>query len=477
LETELNDEQKDFAKTIKKSSDNLIVIINDILDFSKIKAGKLTIEKIDFNLYEVVESIKAIFKQTLKEKGLTFQVTVSDDIPQILNGDPYRLNQVLVNLVGNALKFTHHGGVDLDISMLRKHSNQISLRFVISDTGIGIEEDKVVEIFESFNQGNLGTSRKYGGTGLGLAICRQLLDLQGGSISVTSQIDQGTVFEFIIPYNDSTTSIPLHYTGKVIKNSQMFLQGKRILVTEDNEINQKVIIQVLKKVGASVVIANNGLEAISNLKKDEHFDLIIMDLQMPVMDGYAATQYIRNVMGLSTPILAMTASAIKDEKNRCLEMGMNDYMTKPFDIPNFYKRLGIILSDTTIQDDVVDIDEPGIPKFFDLSLLEEMDDNEYLIEILSLFLENTPAEIRSLEEALQAEDTDAIYKISHKLKSSVGLLQAQALLQLLERIEKVSKSGSMHNLSVLFGNMKEEYKNIENHLQKHVAQLQLTVTV
>src|SRR5665647_3200827 len=190
LETKLSDEQNDFAKTIKRSTDNLVVIINDILDFSKIKAGKLTIEKIDFKLNEVVENVKAIFRYRISEKGLTLKINVEQDVPNTLNGDPYRLNQILVNLVGNAIKFTHTGGIDINISIQKKSDAEIVLHFTIADTGIGIETDKINEIFESFTQASVETSRKYGGSGLGLAITKQLLEIQHGNISVESEVEK-----------------------------------------------------------------------------------------------------------------------------------------------------------------------------------------------------------------------------------------------------------------------------------------------
>jgi PAS domain S-box-containing protein len=377
LETELNNEQYDFAKTIKRSSDNLLVIINDILDFSKIKAGKLNIEKIEFNLAEVLTNIKGIFQNSINEKGLTLNVTVHNDVPERLNGDPYRLNQILVNIVGNAIKFTHRGCINVSIFVKEKGTKEIALNFKITDTGIGIENNKINEIFKSFTQANIETSRKYGGTGLGLAITKQLVELQQGNIVVESEINKGTTFNISIPYNYSKNNVPSLFAGDA-KNYCSLLKGKKFLVAEDNEINQKVVRHVLQKAGGIVDIANNGLEAVSLLKQNNDYHLIIMDLQMPEMDGYAATKYIRDVMNLSTPIIAMTASALKGEKLKCIEMGMNDYLSKPFDFTFLYKRIGVLLKDDLVNYSEEVFNNAESKNLYDLCLLEEMDDNEYI---------------------------------------------------------------------------------------------------
>ncbi len=459
LETDLDIEQKDFASTIKKSSDNLVVIINDILDFSKITAGKLTIEEIDFNLVEVLDNLKSTFRHRIKDKGLTFELNKASDVPTILNGDPYRLNQVLVNLVGNAIKFTHSGTISINITAENNPAGKTILHVAVTDTGIGIKPDRLDQIFESFTQGSIETSRKYGGTGLGLAITRQLLELQNGSISVKSEIGCGTTFEFSIPYNDNISNKPAVFAGDNLHNYKTIFKGKKFLVAEDNEINQKVIRQVLQKAGGTVDIANNGLEAVNILKERNDYHLIIMDLQMPEMDGYATTKYIRNVMQLSIPIVAMTASALKDEKAKCIEMGMNDYLTKPFNFSFIYKRLNLLLSETSMH--TTNFIEPAIPAkaLFNLSLVEEMDDEAYVEEILSLFLENTPAELQALKEA--STQPENVYAIAHKLKSSVGLLQATELYELVTTIEQMGKTGDLKEVSSLIEAAYVAFQNIE----------------
>ena len=472
LETQLSEEQVDFTKTIKRSSDSLLVIINDILDFSKIQAGKLTIEKIDFKLNEVVENIKVIFRHRLQEKKLSFTFDVDQNVPSILNGDPYRLNQILINLLGNAIKFTHNGGITIKVSIQKRSAAEAVLNFIITDTGIGIQADKIKEIFESFTQASIETSRKYGGTGLGLAITKQLLELQGGSISAESEINTGTTFRFLIPYHYSSSNNPDVFKSQELKNDSVLLNGKKFLVAEDNEINQKVIRHVLKKVGGLLDIANNGLEAVSYLKRNPHYDLIIMDLQMPEMDGYEATKYIRNEMNLSVPIIAMTASALKGEKEKCMAIGMNDYLSKPFDVSYLYKRISELLNEESTKPIIMQTKTTTNENLFDLSLLNEMDDNEYVAEILTTYLDNTPGELKELKKICSDNQFDAIYKMAHKLKGSSGLLYAHGILRILSKIEEFAKAEIKEGLPVLAQQASDEFVKIEAPLKEILKNIQ-----
>ncbi len=472
LETKLDDEQKDFTKTIKRSSDNLLVIINDVLDLSKIQAGKLTIEKIDFNLNEILANIKAMFHHRLAKKGLLLHFNVDSAVPEMIKGDPYRLNQILVNLIGNAIKFTHQGGVTVNVSIQKQSKDLIALNFKITDTGIGIETDKINSIFESFTQANINTSRTYGGTGLGLSITKQLLELQGGTILVESKINIGSTFQFTIPYNYSDAKNSTSFIGKNPKEHQSLLKGKKILVAEDNDVNQKVIRHVLQKAGGIVDVANHGLEAIAFLKESTEYDLIIMDLQMDEMDGYAATRYIRSVLKLSIPIIAMTATALKGEKEKCIEAGMNDYVSKPFDFPFLYNRIRFLLNAKPISDTKVTIEKQGNERLFDLSLLEEMDDNQYVAEVLAMFLENTPERLTELREACVSNQFIEVHKTAHKLKSSIGLLKANDLLSVMKKLEEMGKAEIKEGLVALAESAIEEFKKLEAPLKGHLKLLE-----
>jgi PAS domain S-box-containing protein len=346
LDTSLTGQQKEFARIIKRSVNNLLVIINDILDFSKIKAGKLTIEKIDFRLQDVLDNVKGIFDHRVKKKGLLLEVMTDPEIPDTLSGDPYRLNQVMINLIGNAVKFTEKGSVKVHVALLGKNAEVVNLQFSVADTGIGIPESSLPYIFEHFSQGGVDISRRYGGTGLGLAISHRLLQLQGGSISVKSAEGAGSVFSFDLSYEYDKVeevSTPISPAAAALADYSQCLAGRRFLVAEDNEVNQQLVEHVLRRGGGEVQLAANGELAIRYLQHGGHFDLIIMDLQMPVMDGYATTQYIRNQLRSNIPIIAMTATALIGEQLRCFEVGMNDYMTKPFEFTDLYKRIVSIL--------------------------------------------------------------------------------------------------------------------------------------
>jgi PAS domain S-box-containing protein len=345
LDTPLSSQQREFARIIKRSANNLLVIVNDVLDFSKIKAGKLAIEKIEFRLKDVLDNVGAMFSHRIAKKGLRLLVETDPGIPETLKGDPYRLNQVLTNLVGNAIKFTEKGWVRVEVTAQERTASQVNLLFSVSDSGIGIPEASIPHLFEHFSQAGLDISRRYGGTGLGLAICQQLLQLQGGDITVKSREKEGSTFQFRLSYGYKGPSEANAPAAAMVSDpfQQQCLAGKRFLVAEDNEVNQQLIDHVLKKGGGEVRLAGDGEEAVGFLKMGETYDLIIMDLQMPVMDGYAATQYIRQELRLSTPIIAMTATAMVDEQLRCLEVGMNDYMTKPFEFADLYKRINNLL--------------------------------------------------------------------------------------------------------------------------------------
>jgi signal transduction histidine kinase len=338
-ETPLTEKQKEITGLIKRSIDNLMIIINDILDFSKIQAGMLRIEEIDFNIKEVVNSASLLFAHRVKAKALELVVKIAPDVPEQVVGDPHRLSQVLTNLLSNAIKFTEQGSIHVRVDLQETRADKIFLSFTIVDTGIGIPEESVGHIFDSFSQAGVDTSRRYGGTGLGLTICKQLLHLQQGNITVRSVVGKGSEFNFWLPYLYSNKPAYEKTAGTTIQDYSQLLAGRHFLVAEDNEINQVLINHVLSKAGGSVTMANNGAEAVNFLHEEKVFDLIIMDLQMPEMDGFTATRYIRKNLQMQTPIIAMTATAMKDEQWKCIDSGMNDYMTKPFEFTELYKRI------------------------------------------------------------------------------------------------------------------------------------------
>ncbi|GIV34604.1 MAG: hypothetical protein KatS3mg031_2139 [Chitinophagales bacterium] len=346
LEENPRPDQAENLKILRFSANNLLALINDILDLSKIEAGKLDIAPKEFELNQVLSLIRQTHGIRAKQKNLELILQVSDSIPAVLIGDDFRLSQILNNLVSNAVKFTDQGKVQISVSGKKITDTYAELEFSVSDTGIGIPADKLPHIFEAFSPASMHTNRIYGGTGLGLAITRKLIELQGGSITVHSEAGKGTTFTFTIPYKVSTKkSLPRH---QEVHDYSAF-NSIRVLLVEDNRINQKVAVKFLKKWDAQVEIAENGQEAISKLQSDA-FDLVLMDLQMPVMDGYEATRLIRSNPDLKhIPIIALTASAMSHEREKAFEAGVNDFICKPFVPSEFYGKIAQYTSGTRSQ--------------------------------------------------------------------------------------------------------------------------------
>jgi len=328
---ELDETQKKYLHSLQFAGESLLYIINDILDLAKIESGKMNIEKIGFNLTELIEELATAMQYKAKEKNISLLAEVPKDISGELVGDPVRLNQILTNLLGNAIKFTEKGHVKLIVKETKKADQKITLRFAVEDTGIGIEKEKQEIIFAAFEQAQKETSRKYGGTGLGLSIVKKLLELQGSTISIASELGKGSEFSFELtfPVSKNIGKDPDKKKRPVLAIPD--LTGKKILLVEDNALNQMVAEKFLEGMGLKISIASNGVEAVDMLKKNS-YDIILMDIQMPEMDGYEATRYIRNNLNeniKNTPILAMTAHAFRDEEKKCKNAGMNDYISKP----------------------------------------------------------------------------------------------------------------------------------------------------
>jgi signal transduction histidine kinase/CheY-like chemotaxis protein len=340
-ETTLDESQREFVETIRESADNLLVIINDILDFNKIASGMLLFEMVDFSVKGVVNSVLRITKYKADEKGIRITATFGEGIAPNYVGDPVRLNQVLTNLISNAIKFTEKGSVQIHVSLVSENEESSLLQFAVKDTGIGIPADKLEHIFESFTQASESTTRKYGGTGLGLAITRQLVELQHGKVSVESEEGKGSVFTAELSFTRSKTSLRTLITPDQSLPETKVLNGVNILLVEDNKINQRVAVYTIQKWGAQIDIANNGNEAITMLDR-KTYEVILMDLQMPEMDGYETTTFIRRRMKAPTngiPIIAMTASALIAERESCIAAGMTDYITKPFNSADLQQKI------------------------------------------------------------------------------------------------------------------------------------------
>jgi signal transduction histidine kinase len=343
LETPLNAEQRNFVEIINHSGRALLTIINDILDFSKIEAGKLELESIDFDLYSFIHRAIQIFQQEVDKKNLELRFKIDSNVPLRLRGDSVRLNQVLVNLISNAIKFTSRGGIYIYISVADSNaiisndedrSEKITIKFEVKDTGIGIPEEKLDRLFHSFSQVDASTTREFGGSGLGLAIAKELSELMNGSVGVESVEGEGCSFWFEIPFYLDMSPVSDIKELEKIKPEQIkpCSSNSNILLVEDNVVNQTVALAILDKLNYTVKVADNGLKAIDAIKANE-FDLILMDCQMPVMDGLEATYAIRKMKLYDhIPIIAMSAGVTKEEQNACKEAGMDDFISKPIRI-------------------------------------------------------------------------------------------------------------------------------------------------
>ncbi|MFC6997797.1 PAS domain S-box protein [Rufibacter roseus] len=452
----LQPDQKVRLQVIRRSSDTLLSLINDILDLSKIKAGMLTIEKVNFDFNESITGTTLMFKERAREKGVRLNVSTDPFIPRVLSGDPHRLNQILNNLLSNAIKFTDKGTIRLEASLVEEHEGQAIVEFIVSDSGIGIDSNRLHLIFDNFAQATSDISSKYGGTGLGLAITKRLIEMQGGEIHVESTIGQGTTFTFQIPYkiNTDVDAVVTPYHKSLNTPVKKFYNGKSALIVEDNEINQVVLASSLKQHYMDFVIANNGQEAIDILETGERFDIIFMDLRMPIMDGFQATAYIRQKLYLSTPIVVLTASVLRNERERCLEIGASDYMAKPFAMSDLAHALEKFIS----FDEQTSKSIAKTPSFvtsytgtsdspFDISQLMELEDPDFIRQIFNLFLEKVPPYLQELKQSFGAGNCKDFLEKAHKLKGSLSSVRIDGMFQLLLSMEeKVMQEDSLKSV-------------------------------
>jgi signal transduction histidine kinase len=332
-------EQLENLRVLKFSADNLLVLINDLLDFSKIEAGKINFEDLDFSLGNLFNSIRLALKPLADDKNIEIIVKTDEQMPDLVVGDPVRISQILTNLINNAVKFTSQGYVKAETTIKETGEDTLMIAFAVSDTGIGIPADKIDHVFEAFAQASADTTRKYGGTGLGLAITKKLIELQGSKIKLESELGKGSTFSFDLPFKKSKNA------GKGLadkNNIEDFksLKGVKLLLAEDNKVNQMIAQKFLKKWDVEVDTADNGLIALDKLKECK-YDLILMDIQMPEMDGYEATEAIRKLETdySKVPVLALTASTMADVQDKIFSVGMNDFVTKPFNPSDLYMKI------------------------------------------------------------------------------------------------------------------------------------------
>lgn len=435
LETSLTEEQKKYTDIISRSLSNLVAIVNNVLDYSNLAAGKLVLDSFVFRIRDVLREIARNCENQLLNRPVSFRMEIDPAVPDLVKGDAYRLKQVLTNLTDNAIKFTEQGEITLSVSVEGEQEDKALILFRLKDSGIGIPENKLDTIFESFAQADKNISIDYGGAGLGLSISKGLIESQGGGIWVSSRPGNGAVFSFRIPF----TIAHLTEAPASTEDYSERLKGTRILVVEDNPVNQMLIRIVLKKIQVAIEVASNGLEAIELCRK-QPFDLIIMDLQMPEMDGYETTRYLRQEMKLTTPIIAMTATALKEDQEKSAAIGMNDFMIKPFDFNDLYERLIRLLFNDQ-KNNTKDVHREHDATLFDLKDLLELDDPEALNEIVGMFLATVPKDILALQHLATDEQRESLAKAAHKLKSALATVQARPMIAMMRKIELGAKDG------------------------------------
>eukprot|EP01137_Pigoraptor_chileana_P012744 Opistho-2@65432 len=339
--TKLDQSQQFYNDTISKAAENLLIIINDILDFSKIEAGKLSLENIGFELQEVIHKALQVMLYKAEEKGISLNLLSIDSLlSPVFIGDPYRINQVLLNLLNNSIKFTEKGSVTISCELINNAIDNQVVRITVTDTGIGMDKEFADRLFEKFTQEDVSVTRRYGGTGLGLSISKELVELMGGGIQVTSEKNAGTSISFTLTLTKGTKDdLPVNEVETI---DAMLLSGRKILVVDDNEMNRVVATTILNNYGAVISEARNGKECIDILNR-ELVDLVLMDIQMPVMDGIEATKHIRKEISKTLPVIALTANAIKGDNEKYFSVGMNDYISKPFTENDLIKHCAIWL--------------------------------------------------------------------------------------------------------------------------------------
>jgi PAS domain S-box-containing protein len=436
--TQLTSQQQFQLNTINAAAENLLVIINDILDLSKIEAGKLAVEKIGFEPKKVVGNAMQVLMYKAEEKGLSLTNSFCDHrLQDVLIGDPYRLNQVMLNLISNAIKFTERGSVDVTCKVADESTETQTIEASVIDTGIGMEQNYVEKLFDKFSQEYESVTRKFGGTGLGMSICKELIGLMGGDIKVKSKKGEGTTVSFTITFTKGKQSDLPELTEIAI--GQDFLSGKTILVTDDNEMNRLVASTILKSYGANIVEATNGEQALEVVKATNPH-LILMDIQMPLLNGYDATKRLRK-SGNNIPVIALTANAIRGENEKCIEAGMNDYIAKPFKEDIFLQKIAQWLNINYVYNATRPLQNDGNEKMYDLSGIEEIGKGNaaFVNKMIVLFCEQTPLAVSEMKNAFEANDLEKVGALAHKLKPSIDNLKITALRQVIRDIEKSGK--------------------------------------
>jgi CheY-like chemotaxis protein len=455
-ETDLDEDQKEMMEAINFSGKNLLVIVNDILDFSKIEANKMTFEGVLFNMNEAVKNALHLLILKAEEKNIELIYNVDNDISDQLIGDPTRLNQILINLIGNAIKFTEEGYVELDVNLIKDEPTFSEIEFIVTDTGIGIAKEKLDLIFESFNQASNDTTRKFGGSGLGLTITKKLIELQGGKIEVESELNKGSKFVFTLVFEKVESNVQVEQTNEIqIKIDSDFLIGKKIIMAEDILINQLLVSKIFQKWNCQLDIVNDGKEVVHQLSNDQ-YDLILMDLQMPIMDGYEAAKLIREEKDTLIPIIALSAHANRKEKEKCLNYGMNALVSKPIDeevlLFEMYKWLVGFkeneIEEVKLQEAEI-IDNSTSNSIINFSYLDSVTkgDKDFVNDLIELVSIEMPKLLERISDFYDDNNAESFKKEIHKLKSSITIFGVARGKELIYEMEtQISETHSLENI-------------------------------
>ncbi len=490
LSTDMDDRQRQMVQIIDRESSGLLRIINDILDFSKVEAGKMEIETRPFDLRTLLDEVADTLSPQAHRKGLKLDTVLPVDIPTRLKGDAMRIKQVLLNLAGNALKFTHKGEILVSGTLVKRSDQEAQIEFSVKDTGIGIPLDKQAAIFEGFTQADESTTRNYGGTGLGITISKQLVELMGGRLSLYSREHEGTTFCFTLAFDRNCDSADQEPTTTALNRKHGSVttakRGARILLAEDYPTNQQVAYTHLSAAGYRVDIAENGQQAVA-IFQQRPYDLILMDIQMPIMDGYEATVAIRKLEAQGTdsldettadlhrtPIIAMTAHALKGDEEKCLAAGMDDFITKPIKREPLLKSVGqwvckghgwTVPREKTVTDDPQPAKSSPLPMAFETAV-EEFGDKSLVLEVAIELVARVRQQLKVMEASLINKEAGQINREAHAIKGGAWTIEAHPLGNLAEKIEHLSRDHELESIGPLLDQLGGERDRLEAYLMK-----------
>ena len=445
----ISETQHKYIENSTIASKHLLSIINNILDISKIEAGEMTLDHEDFDLHKTIENVFNVLQPKTIQKNLIFKTFYDDSLTKYFKGDSVRIEEILFNLVGNSIKFTSQGSITITCRLVKNETSNQTICISIEDTGIGMESNFITSIFNKFTQEENNKTKKFGGTGLGMSITKQLIDLMNGEINIKSEKDKGTKIEIHLPLEKGNRANIVYDS---FDSSKINLENKKILLVEDNEFNRIVAQNSLSSINCITTEAENGKEALEILKNNT-FDLILMDIQMPIMDGFETTQFIRNNLKLEIPIIALTANAFKTEIDRCKAIGMNDYITKPFNEKNLFETIIKHLNLSNKEGEKINTEV----KSYNLTHLISLSKNnpEFVTKMLHIFINQARDIITKTEEAIEQNNFIEVSKLIHKIKPSIEGVGIDSIYNEVRELEKISQtSNNKDKISELFLSIK-----------------------